>query len=87
MTENNLKSLSQQRLESSSFIALPNSYKAKHVLIKVIWILLTMFSSGWCGWFMFRSISDYLSYDVITKTNIKYFDHIKLCLKSSYKYI
>ena len=84
MTENNLKSLSQQRLESSSFIALPNSYKAKHVLIKVIWILLTMFSSGWCGWFMFRSISDYLSYDVITKTNIKYlpkmiFPMVTLC--------
>ena len=60
------------RLESSSFILLPNIYKSEYNHLKLLWLILTILSTGWCAWFMSRSFVDYFSYDVITKTEVKY---------------
>ena len=37
-----------------------------------------MISAGWCGWFIHNSIIDYLSNDVVTKTDVKYVNNIIL---------
>jgi hypothetical protein len=60
------------KLESSSFILLPNIQKSKYVLSSLVWLILSLVSFGWCAWFMSRSIIDYFSYDVISKTEFKY---------------
>ena len=67
-----LKELIKNRLESSSFIVLPNVAKTGNILIKLIWIFLTISSAVACGWFISRSIMDYLNFEVITKTDIRY---------------
>ena len=67
-----LKDLIKNRLESSSFIVLPNVAKTGNILIKLIWIFLTISSAVACGWFISRSIMDYLNFDVITKTDVRY---------------
>ena len=60
------------RLESSSFIILPNIYRSKHVQLKLLWFILSFICVGWCSWLMSRTVIDYLNYDVITKTEVKY---------------
>jgi hypothetical protein len=70
--KNEICKLLKCRLESSSLILLPNVYKSNQKRLKIIWLLLSIFSASWCGWFMSRSIMDYFSYDVISKTEVRY---------------
>ena len=68
----NIIKLLKSRLESSSFIILPNIYRSDYVVLKLTWLLFFFVSTGFCAWFISRSITDYLNFDVISKTEIKY---------------
>ena len=87
--EKEILKLCKSKLDSSSLIALPNIYKSKNNIIKLLWFILSISSAGLCSWFMARSISDYLSYNVITKTEMKYnnvmkFPIITICNLNSF---
>ena len=70
--KNKIFKLLESKLESSSFILLSNLHKSKHIQLKIVWLVLSLLSVAWCGWFMSRNIIDFFGYDVITKTEIKY---------------
>jgi hypothetical protein len=59
-------------LSSSSVHGLANIIKTKYITIKIMWIIFFIISNGFCSWFIFNRIADYLSYDVISKVEIKY---------------
>jgi hypothetical protein len=64
--------LLKSKIQSSSFILLPNFYKSDYFHIKFVWLFLTLVAISWCSWLMSKTIIDYLNYDVITKTEVKY---------------
>ena len=75
-------------LKSSSVHAIPNIIKNKFNSIKVVWTIFFLTSSGFCAWFIYKSISDYLSFDVVTNIQINYANKIKfpmisICLISN----
>ena len=72
MLKDELKNLLKQRLETSSLISLPNGLRAKNNLAKLMWILFSIASASLCALFIYRTITDYLSYEVVTKTDVKY---------------
>ena len=61
----------KETLESSSIHALPNIVRNKYNSIKLIWFVCFLLSSAACGYFVFQSISDYLSFDVVTQIEVK----------------
>ena len=68
--------LTKETLESSSIHAIPNITRNKFYSIKIIWLVCLLTSSGYCGFFVSKSIGDFLDYDVTTKTQIKYVNKI-----------
>jgi len=66
----------KSKIKSSSFIMLPNINRSEYLQLKLVWLFLSLFSASWCVWFMSKSILDYLNYDVISKTDIKYETHL-----------
>ena len=71
-----IKELTRETLESSSIHAVPNIARNKFYLVKLVWVICFMISAGWCCWFIQKSIVDYLSNDVVTKTDVKYVNTI-----------
>ena len=76
--------LFKSKLESSSFIMLPNVFKSEYFLLKILWLILSIVSASYCGLLISKSITDYYNFDVITKTEVKYetilkFPVITLC--------
>ena len=65
-----------ETLESSSVHAIPNITRNKFYSIKIMWLICLLISSGYCGFFVSKSIGDFLDYDVTTKTQIKYVNKI-----------
>ena len=61
----------KQTLESSSVHALPNVCRNEHKTIKIVWFVCFLVSSGACGYFIILAISDFFSYDVVTKIEVK----------------
>ena len=70
-----LKSI-KDTLESSTIHAIPSIVRNRFYLIKIIWFLCLIVSSGFCGWFIQKSLTDYFSYDVVSKTDIVYVNKI-----------
>ena len=68
--------LTKETLESSSIHAIPNITRNKFYSIKIMWLICLLISSGYCGFFVSKSIGDFLDYDVTTKTQIKYVNKI-----------
>ena len=61
----------KETLESSSIHALPNIVRNKYFTIKFVWVLCFLLSSAACGYFVFQSIADYLSFEVVTQIEVK----------------
>jgi hypothetical protein len=59
-------------LESSSIHAIPNIIRTSNLLIKSIWTICFIGSSGVCGWFILNSINKYFMFEVVSKIDIKY---------------
>ena len=75
-TRDILKS-TKDTLESSSIHAIPNIVRNKFYLIKIMWLLCFLTSTGACGWFMYKSISEYLKYDVVSNVKIEYVNRLE----------
>jgi hypothetical protein len=69
-------------LESSTIHAIPNIIRNKFYLIKIVWFLCLIASTGVCAWLIQKSITDYFNYDVVSKTDIVYVNQIKLPIVS-----
>ena len=74
----------KETLSSSSVHGIANIIKSKYITIKIMWIVFFIISNGFCSWFIFNSIADYLSYDATSKIEIKYerllkFPMVSLC--------
>jgi len=85
-----ISELTKETLESSSIHAIPNITKNKFYSIKTIWFLFFLISSGFCFWFIIQSITDYLNYDVVSKTKVNFeteiiFPVINVCNLNTYK--
>ena len=69
--------LTRETLESSSIHAIPNITRNKFNEVKSIWIVCFIVSSGWCAFFMMRSLNDFFSYDVTSLYEINYVNKIE----------
>ena len=69
--------LTKETLESSSIHAIPNITKSKFILIKIVWFIFFLISSTACAFFIYRSVTDYFNYDVVTNVKVKYQSEIK----------
>ena len=69
--------LTKETLESSSIHAIPNITRNKFYVVKSIWIVCFIVSSGWCAFFMMRSLNDFFSYDVTSLYEINYVNKIE----------
>ena len=72
----------KETLEGSSIHAIPNIVRNEHYLIKIVWFICFLISSGWCTYFIQQSVADYLNYDVVTKIDIKYETKLKFPIVS-----
>jgi hypothetical protein len=57
-------------LKTSTSHSLPRIIRAKHLLIKTIWILASLFCISCCCFIITSSINEYLKYDVVTKIRV-----------------
>ena len=53
-------------------IAFINIARSEFLSIRILWLIASLFSTCLCSWFIFRNLSDYLSYSVVTKTLVKH---------------
>jgi len=70
----------------STIHGIPNFLKSQRFLIKSIWLISTLISTGVCLWFTCDSILNYYEYPITTSINIKYqsptpFPTISMCSK------
>ena len=52
-----------------TILGFSNAFKSKRQISKIIWIILSLSSSGVCSYYSFKCISDYLSYEYISNIN------------------
>jgi hypothetical protein len=62
--------LAKATIQSFSAHGIPKIASHENRLVKVIWLVFFLASAGTCAWFIQMTISNYLSYPVITNTNI-----------------
>jgi acid-sensing ion channel 5 len=74
--------LNKETLEGSSIHAIPNITRNKYILIKIMWLICFFISFGVCTWLIKNSIDDFLNYDVITTTEIKYYNKMQFPIVS-----
>ena len=59
-------------IDKSSIHGLPNIFRTKRVIIKLIWLLFTIVSFLACTFYSYQSISAYLNFDFVTNINVIY---------------
>ena len=74
--------LTRETLESSSIHAIPNIVRNRFYIIKFVWFLFFLASVSSCGWFMYKTIVEYLNYETVSKTEIKYQPMLKFPIVS-----
>ena len=61
-----LKKRTIKPIESLTIHGLPNLFKKKSILIKLIWLILFLASLGVSAYFVYNTIVEYLRYEVTT---------------------
>ncbi len=56
--------------ENSSIHAIPNIVRNESYLIKIIWIIFLLGSTGYCAYLVYQSVMNYLSFDVVSLNRI-----------------
>ena len=69
---------------SSSFHGLPNLLRSRNRFIQIIWIFFFVISTSMCCYFVYKSLVEYLTFDVNTKIDVIYeieseFPTISIC--------
>jgi hypothetical protein len=54
---------------STTMHGLPGIFKAKYLLLKIMWTVFLLVSTGVCAYLHIKSVQDYLEYDVVTVTS------------------
>lgn len=67
-----IKEYAIEMAESSTTHAIDRMVKTDRTLLRVLWILFFVASTGACGYFIANTIMDYLEYDVVTKIQAIY---------------
>lgn len=64
-------------LELSSIHGIPNIVRKNDFkVIKIIWFVCFIISTSICGWYVQKSLSEYLNREVVSKTDIVYVDKL-----------
>ena len=56
---------------STTCHGIPDLFRTDRTLLRIIWIIFLVVSTGACGWMITKSVKDFFEYDVITKIEIK----------------
>ena len=56
--------------EFSTSHGIPNIVRSQSYFLKIMWLLCFLVSSGGCAYLVYRSISNYFDYEVVTKINV-----------------
>ncbi len=51
---------------------LPGIFQSKYLLLRLMWIVCLLGSTGVCAYLLIKSVQDYLNYDVVTVTSTIY---------------
>ena len=57
---------------SSTFHGLPNLLRSRNFFIQLIWIFFFVISTSMCCYYVYKSLVEYLSFDVNTKIDVIY---------------
>ena len=49
---------------------IPHIFKRENIVIKIFWIICTLASTGVCAWLVTKTVTDYLTYETVTKAQI-----------------
>ena len=52
--------------ETLTIHAIPNIFRTRHLLIKIIWMISFLISTGLCAYMVYGSINNYLQFNVVT---------------------
>ena len=52
---------------SSTAHGYPNIFRTKYWSVRLMWLVFFLVSTGFCGFMIYRSLNDYLSYNVVTE--------------------
>jgi hypothetical protein len=72
----NIKNEIKETLSSSSIHAFPNIVQNKFKSIKLVWAVCFLISSAACAYFITITLTEYLQFDVVSKSTIKYVSKI-----------
>ena len=79
----------KELLENSTIHAIPQLIRTDFQLIRILWTISFVASSGLCGYFIFDGIKSYLEYEVITKIEFEndipaVFPSIIICTRNAF---
>jgi hypothetical protein len=69
-TEETAKEIFLKWSETLTIHSIPNIFRTKHIIIKLIWIGAFLISSGLCGYLVYSSINNYLEFNVVTTIKV-----------------
>ena len=81
-----IKHVIKETAEFSTSHGIPNIVRSQSYFLKIMWLLCFLVSSGGCAYLVYRSISNYLEFEVVTKINVlsevpSPFPSISICVK------
>ena len=88
-TRHKMHNLIRESMLSSTSHGIPNILRAKYRIVKALWAFFFLVSSSICCFLVYKSVIEYLSYEVVTK--IRYikettvdFPTITICNKNPF---
>jgi hypothetical protein len=57
---------------NTSMHGLRGIFHSKYLLLRIMWLVCLLGSSGICAYLLMKSVQDYLNYDVVTVTSTVY---------------
>ena len=64
--EESAKDLLLKWTETLTIHAIPNIFRTRHLIIKIIWMISFLISTGLCAYMVYGSINNYLQFNVVT---------------------
>ena len=69
-TLNQIKYVLTETALNTTAHAIPNIIRSKLLVLKLLWFISLLISSGGCAYLMYRTIASYLEFEVVTKISI-----------------
>jgi hypothetical protein len=68
----NLWALTVNAATKTTMHGLPGIFQAKYLLVKIMWAICLLASTGVCAYLLIKSVQDFLEYGVVTVTSNVY---------------